>query len=194
MGLIIACRVMVGLIFLLPKLHLRAEYLHVSIKGIVNCFSIYIMEVCSKVNVSLKHKPGQKEIEVLIEYPVMNPTVKRLESLVRSIDKSIKCSSDEHEVWILVSDIYYVESVDKKTYVYTENADYQSELRLYQIFSELSDYGFVQVSKACLLNLRVLTGIKPLLNSRLEAILTNGEKICITRKYIPGIREKLKER
>lgn len=71
---------------------------------------------------------------------------------------------------------------------------YRSELRLYQLMEELGNAGFVQVSKACIINLQVLTGIRPLLNSRMEATLTNGEKINITRKYVASIREKLQER
>lgn len=145
------------------------------------------------MKVSLEQKPEQKEIEVLIQYGIMNGTVRRLESLVRSFDKTVRCSRDGTEYWILVSDIYYAESVDKRTYIYTEKEVFQTELRLYQLLSELSDYGFVQVSKACLMNLGFLDGVRTLINSRLEAVLTNGEKICVTRKYILGIRLKLKE-
>ncbi|WP_394911865.1 LytTR family DNA-binding domain-containing protein [uncultured Robinsoniella sp.] len=65
---------------------------------------------------------------------------------------------------------------------------------MYQLMEELGNAGFVQVSKACIINLQVLTGIRPLLNSRMEATLTNGEKINITRKYVASIREKLQER
>jgi len=33
--------------------------------------------------------------------------------------------------------------------------------------------------------------VKTLVNSRLEAILSNGERVCVTRKYLKDIREAL---
>lgn len=51
--------------------------------------------------------------------------------------------------------------------------------------------GFVRVSKSTILNIERLKGVKTLVNSRLEAILSNGESICVTRKYLKDIREAL---
>lgn len=141
--------------------------------------------------VKLKEDLTRKEIEVLIKYPQMNRTVIRLTSLIRLIDKTITCSFDNQEIQVNASDIYYAESVDKRTYIYCEKAVYRSELRLYQLMEELTDSGFVQVSKSCMLNIHMLTGIRPLINSRMEATLKNGERINVTRKYIQAIKAKL---
>ena len=62
---------------------------------------------------------------------------------------------------------------------------------LYQLLEELGDAGFVQVSKSCILNINVLESIRPLRNSRMEATLSNGERVEVTRKYVSAIKEKL---
>lgn len=144
--------------------------------------------------VKLEENLTLEELEVLIRYAAMDGTVQKLETLIRSVDKTIKCSLDNTEVWIPASDIYYIESVDKHTFVYGKKTVYRCEHRLYQLLDILSDVDFVQVSKACIINLNVLECIKPLLNSRLEATLSSGDRITVTRKYIFDIRKKLEGR
>lgn len=144
--------------------------------------------------VKLEENLSQEEIEVLIKYCSMNSTVQKLQTLIQSVDKAIKCSSENYDVLVNASDIYYIESIDKHTFVYCENSVYDSDFRLYQLLDELSDVGFIQVSKSCIININVLHCIKPLINSRLEATLSNGERICVTRKYVSAIRKKLEGR
>ena len=56
---------------------------------------------------------------------------------------------------------------------------------------ELKEYDFVKVSRTCLVNINELVHIKALANSRLEAELSNGEKIIVSRTYIPEIKRKI---
>lgn len=142
----------------------------------------------------LEENPTQRELEIFIRYAQMNATVKRLKSLMASFSKTVKCHDKDSDIWVNASDIYYIESVDKHTFVYCENLVYPSALRLYQLLEHLGDAGFVQASKSCILNINMLDSIRPLINSRMEATLTNGERISVTRKFIVQIKEKLQER
>ncbi len=144
--------------------------------------------------IKLEENLAQKEIEVLIKYARKNHTVDRLISLIKSADCSINCRDDSRQLKISAVDIYYIESVDKKTYVYCEKSVYRTELRLYELLNMLSNSGFVQISKSCIVNINVLDSIKPLANSHIEATLMNGERITVTRKYIADIKTKLQER
>lgn len=146
------------------------------------------------MKIKLEEDLSQEDIAVLIKYARWNQTVRRIAIFLESVEKTVRCTSESSELWVNAGDIYYIESVDKRTFVYCRDSVFRSELRLYQLMEELGNAGFVQVSKACIINLHVLTGIRPLLNSRMEATLSNGEKINITRKYVASIREKLQER
>jgi DNA-binding LytR/AlgR family response regulator len=141
----------------------------------------------------LEHNAAQKDIEISISYPVKNKTIERIVSLIKSIDKQIECYSDDSIKRVSASDIYYVESVDKRTIVFCEKENYQSRKRLYQVSEELADNGFVQISKYCILNINKLERITPLLNSHMEAVLSNGKCLYVTRKYLAGIKQMLKE-
>jgi len=141
----------------------------------------------------IEQNPTYGDIEVLITCPVKNKTVERIVSLIKSVDTQIECYSDDSIKLVTVSDIYYIESIDGKTVVCCEKENYFVKSRLYQIYEKLRDNGFIQISKYCILNINKLDKFKPLDNNRLEAVLSNGVFLCITRKYIPGIKQILKE-
>ncbi len=131
------------------------------------------------------------EIEIMIKYPQKDNQVNRIINFLQSFNMQIKCFGDNTERMINILDIYYIESVDKKTFVYLENAVYRIDCRLYQLKTQLQTYGFVQISKSCILNINVLESIRPLFNSKMEATLKNGEKVNINRNYLSEVRKVL---
>jgi len=143
--------------------------------------------------INLEQNPSQKDIEISITYPVKNKIVERIISFVKSVDTQIECHSNDGVKLINATDIYYSESVDGKTVACCEKESYFVKSRLYQIYEKLKDNGFIQVSKYCILNINKLDKFRPLDNNRLEAVLSNGAFLCITRKYISGIKQILQE-
>ena len=133
-----------------------------------------------------------QEIEVIIKYPQKDKQVNRMIDFLQSFDIQIKCAGGNAEQMINILDIYYIESVDKKTFVYLENAVYRTDFRLYQLKDKLKTYGFVQISKSCILNINILESIRPLFNSRMEATLKNGEKVNINRNYLNEVKNALR--
>ena len=108
----------------------------------------------------MKIKPEQdlscNEIEIIIKYPQKDRRVLRIIDFLQSFDMQIKCAGENAERMIHIMDIYYIESVDKKTFVYLENAVYRTEFRLYQLKDKMQTYGFVQINKSCILNISAL--------------------------------------
>jgi DNA-binding LytR/AlgR family response regulator len=141
----------------------------------------------------LEQNAAKNDIEISITYPVKNKTVERIVSFIKSVDTQIECYSDDIVKLVNASDIYYIESVDGKTVVCCEKEKYIVKSRLYQIYEKLKDNGFIQISKYCVLNINKLDKFRPLDNNRLEAVLSNRANLCITRKYISGIKKILRE-
>ena len=142
--------------------------------------------------IKVEQNTAQKDIEVLIKCPVKNKTVNRIVSLIESVDTQIECYSDNSIKRVNVSDIFYIESVDGKTIVSCEKENCLVKSRLYQIYEKLKGNGFIQISKYCIVNINKLERFKPLDNNRLEAVLSNGAFLCVTRKYIAGIKQILR--
>ena len=139
----------------------------------------------------LCERQNLEEPEVTVAYREMTKNVKRVADYVRCVDRTLLCKKDNEEHSILINDIFYVESVDKKVFVYCEKEVFRNSYRLYELEEMLSRAGFVRVSKSVLLNVEKLIGIKTLVNSKLEAKLSNGESVYVTRKYLKDIRSEL---
>jgi len=143
--------------------------------------------------VKLEQDLSLNDIEVLVKYGARSEDAERIASLISSFDTRIKCSLEDGEKLVNASDIYYFESVDKRTFVYCEKSVYRTDLRLYQLAEDFAHLGFVQINKACVLNINILDEVKSLINSRMEATLKNGERLYITRKYLDNIKQVLQE-
>lgn len=130
------------------------------------------------------------ELTVTVEYPKQSSQVSRIIQKLRTEEQFLLGSENGRNYKVLVSDVFYIESVDKRTFIYTKGMVFRSEKRLYQLENELKEYDFVKVSRTCLVNINELVHIKALSNSRLEAELSNGEKIIVSRTYISEIKRK----
>jgi len=93
---------------------------------------------------------------------------------------------------ISISDIYYFESVDDRTFVYPEKEFFETRMRLYELEEDLKGGAFVRISKSVIVNLMKVVSIKPAMNGRFLCKLKNGEEVLISRKYVNDVRMKLK--
>jgi len=140
-----------------------------------------------------KCETQNNNIEITIKYPEKNKNLERLVSLIKSLDIKIPCYSDTGVVLVNASDIFYAESIDKKTIVCCEKENYPVKDRLYQLYEKVMPAGFVQINKYCILNINKLEKVTTLENSHLEAVLSNGKSLYITRKYLADIKRMLLE-
>lgn len=92
---------------------------------------------------------------------------------------------------ITPKDIYYIEVVDNKTFLYCKDAVLESKQKLYELERSLSHHDFLRVSKSVLLNLSKVKLVRPALNGRFEATLENSEKIMISRQYVSDLKKNL---
>ena len=88
-------------------------------------------------------------------------------------------------------EIYYIEVVDNKTFLYCEDQVLESRQKLYELESVLSNSDFLRVSKSVLLNLSKIKSLSPALSGRFEATLGNNEKIIISRQYVSDLKKML---
>ncbi|WP_407724920.1 LytTR family DNA-binding domain-containing protein [Ruminococcus sp. JL13D9] len=118
--------------------------------------------------------------------------VREIVAFVKSRQGQLTGIADERQYEISISDIFYIESVDNKAFIYTKSKVYETRQKLYELEEMLSKKHFLRVSKSTLLNLMKVSAIKPALNSRFTAVLQSGEQVVITRKYVPALKKALK--
>lgn len=89
-------------------------------------------------------------------------------------------------------DIFYVESVDSRTFAYTDKGVYQVTASLGQLAEQYKKRGF-RCAKAMVVNIYKIQFFKSQAYGRIEATLANDEKIIISRKYANKLRQVLQE-
>ena len=122
-------------------------------------------------------------------------TDERVQEIVRFIKSRQGCfevNRDEKQYQIPIVDIYYIESVDERTFLYLKDDCYESRKRLYEFEEVLSGRQFIRISKSVIVNMMKISAIKPAMNGRFFCQLENGEKVIVSRKYVPDLKEKLK--
>lgn len=132
-----------------------------------------------------------EETEIRITCPVMTRELEEIIALIRLHAFSVAVRKDDETHLLRLDDICYFESVDGRTFVYTTNDVYETELRLYQLEEELARTRFLRVSKSVLLNLSHLRSVRSQSNGRMRGTLDNGEQVVISRKYVADLKKKL---
>lgn len=121
----------------------------------------------------------------------VDSNIKEIVRFIESRQGRIDGKDGDSQVSIPLADIFYAESVDNKTFIYLQEACYESGLRLYELEEALSGNRFVRISKSVIVNLMKVESIRPALNGRYMCRLMNGEDVIISRKYVTEVKEKI---
>ena len=134
----------------------------------------------------------EKPEEVEIRCHEMTEEVREIVAFVKARQGQLTGTSEGEQFEIAVTDVVYVEAVDKKVFLYTQKQVYETRQKLYELEELLREKFFLRVSKSTLINLMKVGSLKPALNGRMLAVLKNGEEILITRKYVADLKKALR--
>ncbi|SDB53346.1 LytTR family DNA-binding domain-containing protein [Butyrivibrio sp. INlla16] len=129
-----------------------------------------------------------KPLTVTIEYPERTDFVTSLVRRISSMDTSFSASIDGRRVKIRLADVYYIENVERKLFLYTAKEVYRLDSSMSEMLSITEDTGLVRISRTCIMNTDHLKEIRQVRNSHLEAVLDNDEMLIVSRKYLKDIK------
>ena len=118
--------------------------------------------------------------------------INEIVAFLKSRQGAVEGTKNDRQYQLPVVDIFYIESVDDRTFIYLEKDCYESRKKLYEFEAVLASRRFARISKSVVINLMKIVSISPALNGRFLCRLTNGEEVIISRKYVPDIKERLK--
>lgn len=113
----------------------------------------------------------------------------RLERYISRFDERLQATSEGNTYNVQIDEILYIESVDKKTFLYTTVHVLQTEKRLYELEELLDEKTFFRASKSVIVNLNKITKLKPEVTRNILATLTNGEVIVISRRNVKALKD-----
>jgi len=142
------------------------------------------------LKIVMEEPPEGEEEQIIIRCRRMTPELLRALALLKAQDTLI--AYDGNEIHRLRPDgIYYIDTVDNKTFIYLKDKVYESKQKLYELENSLANSDFLRVSKSVILNLRKIKSLSPALSGRFEALLDNGEKVIISRQYMGDLKKRL---
>ena len=76
-------------------------------------------------------------------------------------------------------------------FAYLEKDVYETKYKLYELEQRLWGTDFFRATKSTLTNLAKVESLSPAFNGRFELSMKNGEKLMVSRQYVPVLKEKL---
>lgn len=142
------------------------------------------------MKVEIKQVTAREDEQAVISAVTITEDIQNAIDILDNNCRVIPVLSDGETVMCKTDKIYYIESVDKRSYVYTKENCYETKYRLYELEDVLST-SFFRCSKAMIINIRKIKSVKGELNGRMNAELLNGEQIVISRAYVKELKRKL---
>lgn len=144
------------------------------------------------LNLLLQQKRELKNVEVEIRYPRMTEQVSRMVQFIKQCDIVIEGFNKDEIRQISLDQIYYMETADRKTFIYLEQQVYESRKTILALETILEGSTIVRIGKSTLLNISMVKNVKPYPNHRILVELNNGENIIVSRKYILALKERIR--
>ncbi len=123
--------------------------------------------------------------------PALTKDVENVVAMLRMLNMQIGVRKDDETYLLDAEKILYIEAVDRRTFVYTDDETYESEMKLYEMEQELLKRDFLRISKQSIVNLRKIKSLKADINRKVRLTLVNGEQIVVSRMYSDELRRKL---
>ena len=142
-----------------------------------------------KIEIDINEK--YSDTEVTIRSGKLTGDVEKLIALMRMVNKQIAVKQEEETYLLDTEKIMYFESVERKTFVYTEKEVYETDLKLYELEQDLFENDFLRISKQTIVNIRMIKSLKTEINRKIRVTLKNGEQIIVSRMYSDELRRKL---
>ena len=131
------------------------------------------------------------DLEISVTCRQLTPDVEKIIAALRIMNHQVTAKKDNEIHLLDTAQIIYIESVDRKCFVYTADEVYESELRLYEFEQQLEEYGFFRVSRSFLIQLRNVQSLKADIDRKIRITMSNGEQIMASRQYAENLKKRL---
>lgn len=143
------------------------------------------------MKITIQDCSPEEEEEIIIRCRQMDEQLLRLIYSLKTGREKLTVSKGERIFQVQPSDIYYFEAVDNKVFACMEKEVYDTRNKLYELEERLKNTDFFRASKSTIINLAKVKNICPAFNGRFEVCMENGEKLIVSRQYVPDLKNKL---
>ena len=131
-------------------------------------------------------KTKEKDLEenyLELHYDTIDEETNAVLDRLRDTLRYIEGTYEDRKVTIALTDIFYIETVDRKTFAYTKDMCFEIKEALRDILEEYSNIGFARISKSSIVNIYKIKKLQGDINMRVIIFLKNDEKLIMNRSY-----------
>lgn len=143
------------------------------------------------MKITIEDRQDGGEDEIIIRCKHVDEHLLKLVYALKAGQEKLTATKGTDIVQVMPKEIFYFEAVDNKVFLYLEKDVYETRQKLYELEERFRGTDFVRVSKSVILNLSKVKTLSPAFNGRFEATMKNGEKLIVSRAYVPVLKEKL---
>ena len=143
------------------------------------------------MKIDIEQNSAYEETAVTIRCAGLSREVMELLALLRVYDAKLTGRQGGATHILNAADVLYADTADKKTFLYTADAVYETPLRLYELEEQLAARDFVRAGKSVLLNFAHVAALRPDFGGRMRVTMSNGEVVVASRQYVPALKAKL---
>ncbi|WP_438496514.1 LytTR family DNA-binding domain-containing protein [Paenibacillus sp. IHBB 3054] len=143
------------------------------------------------MKITIEDIPEGSEPEIILRCNEPDDALLRLIYSIKTSSKKLIGLTGMQMHVISPGDVFYFEAVDNKVFIYCREKVYESRLKLYELEADYEQGDFFRASKSTILNIAKIKSVSPILYGKFEALLQNGEKVYISRQYVPVLKKKL---
>lgn len=143
------------------------------------------------MKISININPELSDTELVINCNGLTAETENIIAALRMVNNQMTVIRDGETHILDISKIAYIETVDRRTIVYTQDDCYESKLKLYEMEEKLCSGDFLRISKSCIVRLKYIRSLKADLDRRIRITLENGEQLIVSRQYADELKKRL---
>jgi len=149
-----------------------------------------VKRIIKDVKITINTDAQYTETEIIVNCSRLGDDIEKLLAAIKMMDMKLTVYKEKRQYVIDTADVIYIDSTDKRTFLYTNADVYESPLRLYELEEKLVGCNFLRASKNCLFNINHVQSIEPDLH-RLILTTAKGIKLIVSRQYAADVKLKL---
>ena len=143
------------------------------------------------MKITIHTDPAFSGTEVTISCAYLTPELEKIIAMLRMLEQKMTGIKDGEIHMLDIAAILYIDTTDKKTFLYTMESVYETELRLYELEDQLEESGFLRIANSCIVNVRHITSLRADIDRKIRVTMDNGEQLLVSRQYTKRLKERL---
>ncbi|WP_294468698.1 LytTR family DNA-binding domain-containing protein [uncultured Anaerofustis sp.] len=142
------------------------------------------------MKITVEHiKEGENEI--ILKCKNLDEEMLEILELLKERSFKIPAKTDEGIYMTEPNEIYYIETIEGKTFIYTKDNVMEINYSLMELETKYMSFGFTRINKSQIVNIYYIKSLKALINSKIKLTLKSDEQLIVSRHYNFRLKESL---